>query len=114
MVVSDLSILWLLQAFVVGMQGSNKNVHIVPVTINYERIFEMKNLANEMVSGKSNYNLLKIHQMIKTDEQGRLGKSFVIFGKPISLKDYIAKEGFKTLDATNINEAGLRLSERLL
>ena len=50
MVISDLSILWLLQAFVVGMQGSNKNVHIVPVTINYERIFEMKNLANEMVS----------------------------------------------------------------
>jgi glycerol-3-phosphate O-acyltransferase len=43
-IVSDLSIMWLLQA-------AGKTVHLVPVTINYERVFEINNLATEMVSG---------------------------------------------------------------
>jgi len=49
--VSDLGILWLMQAFVTSMQKENKSVHIIPVSINYERVFEVRNLATEMVSG---------------------------------------------------------------
>jgi glycerol-3-phosphate O-acyltransferase len=39
-------------------------VHLIPVAINYERVFEVRNLAIEMVSGKvpklSAYQLLKM------------------------------------------------------
>lgn len=34
------------------MQREGKTVHIIPVSINYERVFEVRNLAIEMVSGK--------------------------------------------------------------
>ena len=50
-IVSDLSIMWLLQSYLTSMQGAGKTVHLVPVTINYERVFEINNLATEMVSG---------------------------------------------------------------
>lgn len=113
-IVSDMSILWLLQAYVTSMQGGNKNVHLVPVTINYERIFEMNNLATEMVSGQNEFNLWKIHKMLKGSNQGRLGKAFIIFGKSISLKEFITNEGLAPVNAMNINDAGLRLTERLL
>jgi glycerol-3-phosphate O-acyltransferase len=34
-----------------ALQEKAKTVHLVPVTINYDRVFEMRNLALEMVSG---------------------------------------------------------------
>jgi glycerol-3-phosphate O-acyltransferase len=50
-VVADLGILWLMQAYVTSMQKEGKTVHLIPVSINYERVFEVRNLATEMVSG---------------------------------------------------------------
>jgi glycerol-3-phosphate O-acyltransferase len=52
--------------------------------------------------------------MINQESNARLGKTFVIFGKSISLKEYITRENLAPLTALNINEAGLRLSERLI
>jgi len=49
---ADLSVLWLMQTYLTSMQKTGKNVHLVPVCINYERVFEVRNLATEMVSGK--------------------------------------------------------------
>lgn len=40
-----------MQAYATSMQSEGKNVKLVPVSINYERIFELRNLATEMVSG---------------------------------------------------------------
>lgn len=46
------------------MQKEGKTVHLIPVAINYERVFEVRNLATEMVSGKvprlSLYSLLNM------------------------------------------------------
>jgi hypothetical protein len=52
--------------------------------------------------------------MLKGSNQGRLGKAFIIFGKSISLKEFITNEGLAPVNAMNINDAGLRLTERLL
>jgi glycerol-3-phosphate O-acyltransferase len=44
-------------------------VHIVPVAINYERIFELRNLATEMVSGKvPNLRFLQLLSMLKNEK----------------------------------------------
>jgi glycerol-3-phosphate O-acyltransferase len=88
---------------------------LVPVTINYDRVFEIGNLALEMVSGEipdeSAFGLLsRIHK----EASGRLGRTSVIFGNPINLKEWVKSEVRGPLCAENLDEAGLRLSERLL
>jgi glycerol-3-phosphate O-acyltransferase len=46
-------------------QKEGKTVHIIPVTVNYERIFEIRNLATEMVSGDvPHLNMLQLIGMI--------------------------------------------------
>lgn len=45
----DLSINWVLNAF--SQMKSKQKLHIVPICINYDRLLEMKILADEMVSG---------------------------------------------------------------
>lgn len=51
-VVADMGILWLMQSYVTSLMQEGKSVTLVPVAINYERVFELRNLATEMVSGK--------------------------------------------------------------
>jgi len=46
----DITIQWLLQAYLSSLQKDGKNVHIVPITVQYERLFELRNIAAEMVS----------------------------------------------------------------
>ena len=48
---ADLAIQWLMQAYTTSFQKEGASVTLVPVSINYERIFELRNLATEMVSG---------------------------------------------------------------
>ena len=48
--------------------------------------------------------------MLQGSKQGQLGKAFIVFGKPISLKEFITTEGLTPVNAVNINEAGLRLT----
>jgi glycerol-3-phosphate O-acyltransferase len=85
------------------------------LTINYDRVFEMGNLALEMVSGEipseSTFGLLK---RINEKGGGRLGRASVIFGTPINIKEWVKAEVGGPLCAENIDEAGLHLSERLL
>lgn len=50
-ILSDISILWLLQAYITSMQAEGKTVHIVPLVISHERLFDITHLATEMVSG---------------------------------------------------------------
>lgn len=98
------------------MQASGKTVHLVPLTVNYERVFELRNLAIEMVSGdipeESTFSLWK--RINKEGGNNKLGRANVIFGNPINLKDWIKQEQLAPLSADNLDEAGLRLSERLL
>lgn len=54
------------------------DVKVVPVCINYDRIFEASYLANEMISGKfQNTTLYELMQNIFNTRKGKLGKIFV-------------------------------------
>ena len=65
-------------------------MHLVPVTINYERVFEMGNLALEMVSGEiPEESTLGLFQRIQRESGGKLGRASVIFGNSLDLKDWI-------------------------
>ena len=68
------------------------DVKIVPVCINYDRIFEASYLANEAISGQfSNLNLSELMQNISGMRKSKLGKIFVKYSDPIDLHDYFSK-----------------------
>lgn len=65
--VSDLSIEWLMQAYVSSLQRDGKNVHLIPVAINYDRLFEIRNLATEIVSDDpGDLSMLGLKRMINS------------------------------------------------
>jgi glycerol-3-phosphate O-acyltransferase len=87
---------------------------LVPVTINYERVFEIRNIVTDMVSGDlPSLSLFQLSQMIGKSGDGKLGRIFLNFGNPINLKDYLANINVKSLDSSNIDECSLRLTEKL-
>lgn len=106
LVMPDLSILWLLQAYLSNRQDKNKTIHLVPVSINYERIFEHRNLANEMISGNVvRLNLAEMFKIINQEKDNKLGRVFCDFGKPISIKQYLAEISIPSLNSMNIEFA---------
>ena len=46
--VPDISVEWLLQAFV--FNDHSKTVHVIPISITKDRLLDMSNLADHMVS----------------------------------------------------------------
>ncbi|MFO0116408.1 MAG: hypothetical protein ACK521_01885 [bacterium] len=63
--VADISVQWLLQAYLQSMQRDGKNVYILPVSINYDRLFEIRNIADMMVSkNQKNLNVLDIKKKL--------------------------------------------------
>lgn len=68
------------------------DIKIVPVSMQYDRIFEASYLANEMISGKfQNTNLYDLMNNIFSMRKGKLGKVFVKFAQPIDLNQYITQ-----------------------
>ena len=76
-------------------------------------MFEIRNLATEMVSGDvPELAIFKLISMINK-EKGRLGRIFCNFGNPINIKDYLSNINVRVLSANNIDDTGLRLTEKL-
>ena len=81
----------LLKSFYNLKQGENKlDVFIVPVCHSYDRLFDVKYLANEMINGQvdqvDSYAILRrIYNMRK----GILGKVFIKYAEPINLSEYV-------------------------
>ena len=70
------------------------DIKIVPVCINYDRLFDASYLANEMISGKmEQINLFDLLRYINSMRAGKLGKVFVKYADPIDLNEYIAANG---------------------
>ena len=66
------------------------NIKIIPVCINYDRIFDSKYLASEMVSGEfKDIGTVELMSKIYNKRKGRLGKVFVKYGEPIDLNSFI-------------------------
>jgi glycerol-3-phosphate O-acyltransferase len=102
--VADISVQWLLQAYLQSMQRDGKNVYIFPVSINYERLFEIRNIADMMVSkNQSNLKILDIKKKLDEFKGHKLGRAYVLFGQTISLKDYFKDSEGGLLSAKNIN-----------
>jgi glycerol-3-phosphate O-acyltransferase len=73
-----------------NMQKLKFNIKIVPVCINYDRIFDSHYLANEMISGKFRHlNTPELMRRIYNKRKGKLGKIFVKYAEPIDLNNYI-------------------------
>jgi glycerol-3-phosphate O-acyltransferase len=64
-ILSEISVLWLLQAYITSMQAEGKTVHMVPLVISHERIFDIRHLATEMVSGvKKQFSVIEMMKLI--------------------------------------------------
>lgn len=65
--VADISIEWLMQAYMTSLQREGKNIHLVPIAINYDRLFEIRNLATEIVSDDpGDFSFLNLGRLISS------------------------------------------------
>lgn len=79
--VSDISVEWLMQAYHSSLNKDGKNIHLIPVAINYDRLFEIRNLATEIVSGETGkLSMLTVRRMLKEQKDSTVGKVYMTFG----------------------------------
>lgn len=72
------------------MQKEGKNVYVFPISVNYERLFEIRNIADAMVSTKTNkLGLHEIKKRFDAHKGHKLGRCYVMFGQTISLRQYL-------------------------
>jgi len=114
--VSDISIEWLMQVYLSTFRIEGKNIHLIPVAINYDRLFEMRNLANEIVSGQTDdlFSMLTVTRMLREQSNQAVGKVYMTFGEAISLKDYLKENRFEPLNQANFDAAALHLTSHLV
>ena len=74
---ADESIEWILRSFE-NLKVRNYNIKIVPVSINYDRLFDSNLLVKEMLSGQfQDMNLYSFVRRIYNMPLNKLGKIFV-------------------------------------
>ena len=113
--VSDISIEWLMQAYYSTLQRENKNIHLVPCAINYDRLFEIRNLANETVSNETpELNAATVGRMIREQTGQTRGKIYVTFGKPINFERFLTSQKLMPLKPNLMDEAALSLTTHLV
>ena len=66
------------------------NLIIVPVCINYDRIFDSKYFQEDVMKGifKPGTTLFDIMHMIYSMRQGKIGKVFINYAQPIHIDEY--------------------------
>jgi len=79
-----------LKAYTNLKQHTNK-IRIIPVSINYERLFDASYLADEAKLGtfKPGTTFVSLMQKIVSMKQGHMGKVFVKYGDAIDIHDYV-------------------------
>jgi glycerol-3-phosphate O-acyltransferase len=81
-----------------NMTTNARNIVIVPVNVSYDRLFEIENLATEMISGQNkSMNTLEVFYEIKTMFEGQLGSVYVKYLKPIPVHDFLVTQGYENL-----------------
>ena len=91
-VTADMSVRWILEAFL-NLNKMGKNIVVVPIMLNYDRIWEGSNLSIEMVSGKrKEYNLFTALTRMLSISEDSLGQVYVKYLDPIDLKTYLGYE----------------------
>ena len=91
------------------MKVKNLNFKIVPVTINYDRIFDEALLAQEMVTGEfEDMSTFDVFKKIVNGPKNKLGKVFVKYSEPIDLKNYLEQNKKQSL-----NETAMQLTQHM-
>ena len=81
----DQSIKILLKSFE-NLQKCKYDIRIIPVCINYDRLFDSSYLSNEIISGKyQDFNFAELVYNVSKMNYGKLGKIFVKYAEPIDL-----------------------------
>ncbi len=80
------------------LKGADEDLLLVPTSVNYESVLEEKNYMNEQRGAskkkESFWDLFSLKQYLKSKK----GKVYIDFGDPLSLKDFLRKETFKSTD----------------
>ena len=67
-----MSVRWLMEShFELNKLG--KKIHIVPLMISYDRIYEQNNLPSEMMSEERNYNMIYVLERMADSGKDSLG-----------------------------------------
>lgn len=85
--------LLLLQAYSsMRNEGNNVKLKVVPVTINYERVFEERDIAASFL-GQDNagvtFSYQRLFKAIRRQRGGKLGQVKVVVGDPVSLQSQL-------------------------
>jgi len=82
------------------------------VAINYERVLEHRHLAAEVLSGGV-FRTADLLKVLGQASEGKLGRAYCTFDKPISVQEYLATIKTSTLNFMNLKFAALKLSQKL-
>jgi len=107
-----------LKAYTNLKQHTNK-IKIIPVCVNYERLFDASYLADEAKLGtfKPGTTLVSLMSKIMTMKKGQMGKVFVKYGDAIDIHDYVnnyIETNHSNPDSkVNFKKLSMRLTEDL-
>ena len=89
------------------------NMHIVPVSINYERIFDVRYLAEDTIQGhfKPQTTFFNLADKIYKMRSGKLGKVFVKYSEAIDLNEYV--KAFKNSTKPDVCRRGHQDIEKI-
>ena len=91
--VADMSVQWILQVFA---QNKGRTIHIIPVSITKDRLLDMSNLADHMVT--ENKPKITLRKIRKTKNRlGGVGKIYMKFGETIDVRQYLESRQLKEL-----------------
>ena len=84
-----------MQAYHSSLKKEGKNIHLLPVAINYDRLFEIRNLAQEIVSSATDkLSMVTVMRMLKEQTGQTTGRVYMTFGQPISLSSFLTNHNF--------------------
>jgi len=88
---------------------------VVPVAINYDRLFEIRNLTDEIVNGdRTELSMVQVLRMLMEQADNKLGKVYMTFGKSISVDSFVNEQRLAPITPDNLDRAALELTSHLV
>ena len=69
-------------------------MHLIPVSINYDRLLDMKNVAEKNLNKADITTFFRLNKMVKENFGQVLGKVYMTFGDSINLNEYVTENRF--------------------
>ena len=108
--VADMSVQWILQVFA---QNKGKTINIIPISITKDRLLDMSNLADHMVT--ENKPKITLRKIRKTKNRlGGVGKIYMKFGETIDVRQYLESKQLKELTQPIFQKTALMVTNDLI